>query len=199
MRVCLIRHAATRWNEDGRIQGRTDVPLSPAGRAQAAAWRLPPGFREAAACVASPLRRARETAEILGFAIAATDSRLAEMSWGVFEGQRLAELRSAPGSGLADLEAMGLDFAPPGGESPRAVADRLAAFLRDLARDGAEQPHLLVAHKGVLRAALVLALDWDMRGKPPVRHDPERALLLDLDRRGSPSFLDAVPLRDTQP
>ena len=54
---------------------------------------------------------------------------------------------------------------------------------------------LVVAHKGILRAALVLSLGWDMRGKPPVRYDPERALLLSLDEAGRPTFEASLPLR----
>src|SRR5687768_10229826 len=132
MRVCLIRHASTGWNESGRIQGQTDVPLSARGRAEASAWRLPSGFGEAV-CRTSPLARARETAAILGFAAAPTDARLAEMRWGMFEGRKLAELRAEHGQAMRELEALGLDFRPPGGESPRQVAERLAGCLRELA------------------------------------------------------------------
>ncbi|HEY9538315.1 MAG TPA: histidine phosphatase family protein, partial [Kiloniellaceae bacterium] len=41
-RLLAIRHGATAWNAAGRIQGRSDQPLSPAGRAAVAAWQLPP-------------------------------------------------------------------------------------------------------------------------------------------------------------
>lgn len=195
MRVCLIRHASTAWNEDGRIQGRTDIPLSPAGREQVASWRLPDGFA-GAPCVTSPLTRARETASLLGFPDSPVDARLAEMSWGGFEGRRLAELREELGNVFTDSERLGLDFRPPGGETPREVAARLTAFLRDEAvASGGDL--LLVAHKGVLRAALVLTLGWDMLGKPPIRYDPERALLLSVEADGTPSFLASETLRST--
>jgi probable phosphoglycerate mutase len=193
MRVCLIRHASTGWNESGRVQGQTDVPLSARGRAQASAWRLPPGFAEAA-CLTSPLARARETAAILGFAAAPADARLAEMRWGTFEGRTLAELRAERGEAMRDLEALGLDFRPPGGESPRQVAGRLAACLRELAATGRD--HVLVAHKGVLRASLVLAVGWDMLGKPPVRYEPERALVYGLAPSGALALEAAVSLRE---
>jgi probable phosphoglycerate mutase len=196
LRVCLIRHASTSWNEAGRIQGQTDIPLSPEGCRQVAGWRLPPGFAEAA-CVASPLRRARQTAELLGFPEPATDRRLAEMRWGRFEGRTLAELRAEHGPAMAEREHMGIDFQPPGGESPRLVAERLRACLRDLAGRGTD--HLLVTHKGILRASLILALGWEMRGKPPVRYDPERALVFRLDPSGAPTFLEAWPLRAADP
>ena len=192
MRLCLIRHASTSWNEDGRIQGQTDIPLSPKGREQVAAWRLPEGFASAR-CITSPLGRAWETARLLGFPEPVTDTRLREMRWGASEGRRLAELRAELGAWFTDAETLGLDFRPPDGESPREVADRLASFLRDLAQGDGER--LVVAHKGVLRAALVLSLGWDMQGKPPVRYDPERALLLRLDDEGRPAFEASLPLR----
>jgi probable phosphoglycerate mutase len=192
MRLCLIRHANTSWNEDGRTQGHTDIPLSAKGREQVAAWRLPEGFASAP-CITSPLGRARETTHLLGFPEPATDPRLKEMRWGAFEGRRLADLRAELGAWFADAESLGLDFRPPEGESPREVAARLAGFLGDLARE--DGLRLVVAHKGVLRAALVLSLGWDMRGKPPVRYDPERALLLSLDEAGRPTFEASLPLR----
>ncbi len=192
MRLCLIRHASTSWNEDGRIQGQTDIPLSPKGREQVATWRLPEGFASAH-CITSPLGRAWETARLLGFPEPATDTRLREMRWGAFEGRRLAELRAELGAWFKDAETLGLDFRSPDGESPREVADRLAGFLRNLAQGDGER--LVVAHKGVLRATLVLSLGWDMQGKPPVRYDPERALLLRLDDEGRPAFEASLPLR----
>jgi broad specificity phosphatase PhoE len=192
VRVCLIRHASTPWNEAGRIQGQTDIPLSPEGCRQVAGWQLPPGFA-GAACIASPLRRARQTAGLLGFLEPEIDPRLAEMRWGSFEGCTLAELRAEHGPAMVEREAMGVDFRPPGGESPRLVAERLRACLRDLA--GRSADHLLVTHKGVLRASLILALGWEMRGKPPVRYDPERALVFELDPSGAPTLVASWPLR----
>jgi broad specificity phosphatase PhoE len=191
VRVCLIRHASTSWNEAGRIQGQTDVPLSTLGRAQAFAWRLPEGFA-AAECLTSPLMRAKETAALLGFANPVEDPRLVEMAWGRFEGRVLGELRSELGAGMRDLESAGVDFCPPGGESPRLVSERLAACLRTLS--ATERDHVLVTHKGVLRASLILALGWDMLGKPPVRYEPERALIYGLLPSGKLVFEAAAPL-----
>jgi probable phosphoglycerate mutase len=140
------------------------------------------------------LQRARETAALLGFREAASDPRLAEMRWGTFEGRTLAEIRAELGEEMRGLEAMGLDFQPPGGESPRLVAERLRTCLADLAREGRDA--VIVAHKGVLRASLILATGWDMRGKPPVRFDPERALVHALDPTGRLDLLGAWKLRE---
>jgi len=191
MRICLIRHGATAWNAAGRIQGRRDVPLSEAGQARVRSWRLPESL-EAAVCITSPLRRAVETAAMLGFVSPSQDSRLTEMDWGEFEGHTLAELRAELGPAMRELEAAGLDFRPPGGESPREVTARLGDAFKDIAATGRDT--VVVAHKGILRASLVLACGWDMLGKPPVRYEPERALIHRVDASGAIAFEAAVPL-----
>lgn len=160
--VLAIRHAATEWNEAGRLQGRRDLPLSPSGRAAALAWRLPDGW-SGARCLSSPLQRAAETATLLGL-VAEPEPLLIEMDWGSWEGRRLDDLRAEFGAAMAENEARGLDFRPPGGESPRDVQARLARLLPTL-----RQPTVLVGHKGVVRALYALATGWTMREKPAHR------------------------------
>lgn len=192
MRALFVRHGLTGWNEAGRIQGQTDVPLSEAGRRQVAAWRLPSELA-GARCFVSPLRRAVETAGILGLDRPMADDRLREMAWGSYEGETLAELRRRHGPAFADVEARGLDLRAPGGESPREVSMRLSAFLAEAARGIGDL--VIVAHKGILRASIVLAFGWDMLGKPPVAIEDDRALLHHLDPGGGLSFDRVVPLR----
>lgn len=162
--LVVLRHAPTAWNGTGRIQGRADVPLSPAGRALAAGWR-PPAGTERWRWVASPLARARETAALMAIA-AVAEPCLVEMDWGSWEGRQLADLRAALGPAMEAMEARGLDFRPPGGESPRDVQARLAPWLREVGAGGATGA---VTHKGVIRALYALASGWDMRDKEPVR------------------------------
>jgi probable phosphoglycerate mutase len=187
--LLLLRHAPTAWNEQGLLMGRADPPLSRAGRRLLATWRLPEPFGTAPLRT-SPLRRARETAAAFGRA--RLEPRLIEMDWGLWEGRRLDDLRRDEAALLAELEARGLDLRPPGGESPREVCERLAPVFRDLA--GSDR-HVLVTHKGVLRAALALATGWDHRSKPPVRLRTGDALGLTLDERGEPTGeVAGVPL-----
>jgi len=181
-RLVLLRHGRTSAVAEGRLKGRLDVPLSDVGRAEVAQWRLPEGF-EAARWFTSPLARARETARILGVD-AAVEQRLIEMDWGLWEGKTLAQLREDDPDGMAANEARGLDFRPPGGESPRAVQKRVAPWLAAIARDPA--PVGAVTHKGVIRAIAALATGWDFLGPPPVRIDFDSAHVLDVAPDGTP-------------
>lgn len=181
-RVLLLRHGRTSAAAEGRLKGRLDVPLSDVGRAEVAEWRLPEGF-EAARWFASPLARARETAQILGVA-ATVEPGLIEMDWGLWEGKTLADLREDDPDGMAANEARGLDFRPPGGESPRAVQKRVRPWLARIAAD--PTPVAAVTHKGVIRAIAALATGWDFLGPPPVRIDFDSAHLLVVDANGEP-------------
>lgn len=179
--LVLIRHGPTEWNATGRVQGRTDVPLSEAGRARVRSWRVPPPLLEHH-WLASPLARARETAEILSGRAPALEPRLAEMHWGEWEGETLANLRARYGDDMVENEAKGLDFRAASGESPREVCARLAAFFTEHARLG--QDTVAVSHKGVIRAALALATGWDMTGEAPAELDWDCAHAFRLDARG---------------
>jgi len=184
--LALVRHGPTEWSAARRLQGRSDVPLSPAGREEVARWRLPPelvGWQ----WLTSPLQRAGETAELLGLAQARREPRLIEMGWGAWEGLTLAELDRIPEAALAERAAAGLDFQPPGGESPRQVQARLIPLLADIAQAG--RPTGGVTHKGVIRAVFALASGWNMLGKPPARLDWQSTHLFRLGADGSPAIV----------
>jgi probable phosphoglycerate mutase len=156
--LVVLRHGPTAWTESGRIQGHTDVPLSPAGRAEVMRWRVPATFG-GYDWLSSPLARAVETARLLG-ADPAIDRRLTEMGWGAWEGRSRAE-RAETAAGAAS----GLDARAPGGESPREVQRRLQSLLAERAELG--RPIIAVCHKGVIRALYALATGWDMITRPP--------------------------------
>ena len=184
-RLSLIRHGDTAWNEARRLQGRTDIPLSPRGRARLAGCAVTTELRSAR-WISSPLRRAVETARLLAGTDAAIEPRLIEMDWGEWEGRTLAELRTDLGAEMAANEARGLDFTPTGGESPRQVQARLRPWLADVAAHG--EATVAVTHKGVIRAILALAANWDMMGKPPVKLDWRAAHAFSLDGDGNPAI-----------
>ncbi|HET6223688.1 MAG TPA: histidine phosphatase family protein, partial [Dongiaceae bacterium] len=135
-RLALLRHGPTEWNAARRLQGRADIPLSEQGREAVRSWRLPAPIR-GFAWAASPLSRCVETAEILRRQLPEPgplriEPRLIEMDFGVWEGETLAALRLAHGAHMSELEGRGLDFHAPGGESPRAVQDRLRPWLTEI-------------------------------------------------------------------
>lgn len=188
-RLALIRHAPTAWNLEGRIQGRSDIPLSAEGRAMAGAWRLPSQIGGTGwSWLSSPLQRARETAALLNpqGAIRIEDM-LIEMDWGDWEGSVLADLRARGGEDMRTAEARGLDFQPPNGESPRMVQARLAPFLAALGRDGGS--HVAVTHKGVIRALYARACGWDMIGRPPEKLREPCVHVFEIDAQGQPGVV----------
>ena len=193
MIVSLLRHGSTEWNEAGRMQGRSDVPLSARGRTQVRAWRVPVDPEWPAQWISSPLRRAVETAEILSGAAPHRESALTEMDWGEWEGFGLGELRDRFADEFTRNEAAGLDFRPPGGESPRDVQHRMQCWLRVIAAQ--DRPVIAVTHKGVLRAVLATAIGWDMTGKPPIRLQDDAMHRFAVDRNGAVSLVECnVPL-----
>ena len=190
--LATLRHGDTAWSLEQRIQGKTDIQLCEAGRAKIRGRRLPiecHGMR----VMSSPLVRCVETASLLGLTEFACDDRLAEMHWGEWEGRRLTELRSEFGESMRENEARGLDFTPPGGESPRHVLNRVRGWLEEIAACG--HPTLAIAHRGVIRAIFAAASGWDMRGRPPLKLDWSALHVFRLDPAGAPSLVRMnVPL-----
>jgi probable phosphoglycerate mutase len=169
--LAIIRHGPTEWTTARRLQGRSDIGLSIAGREAVRQWQLPSDVLDMG-WVSSPLRRCLETAAILrlthpGPGPLRIESRLVEMSFGRWEGRTLRQLRLTGGRAMAEREDRGLDFRAPGGESPRDVQDRLHPWLEEIA--GEDRDVFAVAHKGVIRALYALASGWDMRRKPQQR------------------------------
>ena len=151
--------------------------------ATAPKWQVPPELAHFQ-WLTSPLRRARDTARLLGITEPVIEPRLSEMRWGKWEGDTLAGLRARLGAEMAAAEAAGLDLRPPDGESPREVQARVRPLLAEIAQSG--RPTAAVTHKGVIRAVLALATGWDMRDKPPHRLDWSAAHLFRLDASGEP-------------
>jgi broad specificity phosphatase PhoE len=176
MKIAFLRHGPTEWNAAGRIQGHTDIPLSEAGLAKMAALRLP---LDASRIYASPMLRARQTAEALGLAAPRFDARLMEQNWGAWEGLTRDEILSRHGADAFIKAGAGLAFRPGGGESTGELHARVAAFVNDVAQG--EGDAVAVAHLGVLRAAYTLATGWDMATPMPADLDVSKILLLSLD------------------
>jgi broad specificity phosphatase PhoE len=183
MQIALLRHGPTEWNASGRIQGHTDIPLSEAGLAKMAALRLPIAANR---IYSSPMLRARQTVEALGLAGPVLDARLMDQNWGDWEGLTRDEILSRHGADAFVKAGLGETFRPGNGETTGELHARVAAFLKDAARE--ESDAVAVAHLGVLRAAYTLATGWDMSTPMPAELDVSKILLLAVDRNGMPKI-----------
>jgi len=171
MKLLLVRHGPTDWNAQKRIQGRIDQPLSQSAIDQLSQRQLSNEYRHLKWYV-SPLKRARQTAALLGIDSPTIAPALTEMNWGDWEGKILKPLRRQLGDAMLDNEKRGLDFCPPNGESPRQVQQRLMGWLRQIAIHSEDSG--AVVHKGIIRCAYSLATGWDMRGESPIQFNWEQ-------------------------
>ena len=132
MKIYLVRHGETDWNQAGRLQGQTDIDLDAQGFAQAAeaAERLKEVPFEIAFC--SPLIRARHTAEtIVGERkiTLTTDERLRELNFGPWEGTDVRKIREGANSPFTDP---GSYLPPEGAESFAQLYARSGEFVKQV-------------------------------------------------------------------
>ncbi len=154
-RLFIVRHGETEWSRTGRHTGTTDVPLTDHGReqAQALAGKLASGRFALVLC--SPLRRARETCALAGFADQAeTCADLREWDYGDYEGLTSPEIRERdPGWVLWSTGC-------PGGERPADVSARVDRVLERCR--AVEGDVLLFAHGHSLRSLTARWLEMDV-------------------------------------
>lgn len=147
MIVAFIRHGQTDWNREGLLQGSSDIPLNDTGRAQAEDALMTLRSRPWDAVVSSPLRRARETAQIiadgLGIPLGEAYPELVERDYGPLEGTS---------------SAVAIERWPtreyPGAESLDAVATRGTEALGRIAADHPDGAVLVVCHGTIIRYTL---------------------------------------------
>jgi probable phosphoglycerate mutase len=155
--LILVRHGETQWSSARRHTGRTDIPLTPAGEAAAAALAGPLAARPIVAALTSPARRAVRTAELAGMADPKVDPDLAEWDYGGYEGKTTPEIRAGrPGW---YLWRDGVIPGGPGhpGETVGQVGARADGVLSRVRPLLAEGDVALFAHAHLLR---VLTARW---------------------------------------
>lgn len=161
MNIVLVRHGSTEPNERGVLLGRgADPGLTERGRAQAQALGVVLGDEAVTEVVSSPLARCRETAALIARTVGpdlpvAVEDRLAEIDYGEWEGQRLADLPADS----AHTWRSDPDFRPPSGESLAEVAARVGSWCAERVGDGTV---VAVTHVSPIKAAVAWAL-----GAPP--------------------------------
>ncbi|WP_077623919.1 histidine phosphatase family protein [Sediminibacillus massiliensis] len=144
--ICLVRHGETDWNLQGKLQGETDIPLNETGIQQAEECRE--YFKEAKIdrVIASPLTRAKQTADIINKELAKPIEIMEEFrerSFGVAEGMPMDE-----------REHLYPDRNYPGQEDFEAFRNRVMAGINKVTERYLDEELLLVAHGGVINVIL---------------------------------------------
>lgn len=163
--LIFIRHGQTEWNVAGRLQGRSDSPLTELGRQQVHAhldWlaELRPDQ-----IVASPLGRTRATARILADALGLpveVEPRLAERCMGRFEGWTLNEVDASSAEEADARIGDPWNYRAPGGENYDDMLARVEPLLGELTERAVDRI-ILVSHGTLLRALLGSLLGLERR------------------------------------
>lgn len=155
----IIRHGKTDWNEQKKLQGRTDIPLNEEGIMMAKSAHDEYLNIHIDECYTSPLIRAKETARLLlesrNIPIY-EDNRLIEMGFGIYEG--VAESFNIPDCPINILfrEPEKYVDAPGGAESMKSLFDRTGEFLREVIYPKLEEgKDILIVGHGAMNSSIV--------------------------------------------
>jgi len=155
MKLILIRHGETLWNKEERVQGRSDIELSPVGIEQARLLALSLKDQHICAIHASPLKRALKTAQIINEfhrQEIKTHSDLMEMDQGDFEGFSFKELIATQKDFLDKWIANPASVQMPNGESLAGLQERAWRALETIINQ--KKDALVVAHNFTIAAIL---------------------------------------------
>jgi probable phosphoglycerate mutase len=160
-RLLLIRHGETEWSRARRFAGARDVPLTGHGRRQCEAVAQALAPTRVAAVYASPLERARVSAEIIarphGLPVR-LEPALREMGFGAWEGLTAEEAAARFPAAMTTWRSAPHLAAPPGGESLAEVAARVTAAREALTHAHRGETVTIVAHAIVIRLVVLAAL-----------------------------------------
>ena len=153
--IVLVRHGQTAVNRSGLLQGRVDVGLTETGVAQARRLAAVLAVESPTQVVTSPLRRARDTAEVIAVAAGlevVVDERLVEIDYGEWDRRPVADVTAEEWARWrADPS-----WAPPGGESLASVYERVVDFCVERVEEPG--PLVAVSHVSPIKAAVTWAL-----------------------------------------
>lgn len=192
-RLLLVRHGQSTWNREHRIQGQLDPPLSEEGRAQAVQVGRRLRSRQFAAFYASDLKRAFETAELIGEAVGLAPSPaegLREIYLGEWEGLNTDELAQRfPQAWALWTEEPSWDVVP-GGEGAAPFEARVNQQIDSILARHEHGDVLVVTHGGVIQVALHRIVGRPNHGLFPFRI--ENASISVIEKRNGRFVVSSV-------
>lgn len=158
-RCYLVRHAQTAWNSQNRLQGHSDLPLSPLGEQQAACVAAFFSQRPIKGLFTSHLMRSRQTAQAIAEKKAngvrpVVDHELAEMNLGEWEGLTPEEIDAKFSGAYRRWRTQPSSITIPGAELPADFRKRVQVAFSRLAALFDEGEYVVVSHGGVIAAVL---------------------------------------------
>ncbi|MEK6712016.1 MAG: histidine phosphatase family protein [Nitrospinota bacterium] len=172
MLLYLLRHGETDWNAQRRIQGVSDTALNATGLAQARALAGPLRGRSIAAFYSSPLRRARQTAEVLAGELGLgvrLEPRLSELDQGKLEGLRIDQVEAQYNGFMEEWRSRPAGLRMPGGETLAELQERAWAAVEDLRSAHPRETIAAVSHNLAISAVLCRVLGIDLNAFRRIR------------------------------
>lgn len=147
MNLYVVRHGETIWNQQKRVQGITDIPLTDEGIKSAEELQELVSTLNIDVVISSPLSRARETAKILVDSKLPinTDDRIKERDWGMNEGAKIDEVDRW------DCWDVILNTKVQNIECIQDFMDRVSSFIEEIKIKYKDKNVLVVTHSAVIR------------------------------------------------
>ncbi len=185
LRLFLVRHGQSVWNDEKRIQGQQDIPLGDEGRKQAIALGERLKGRQFQACFSSPLKRATETAELILKASGNSNPiitlpELMERNFGDWEGKSIDDLQLLFPNDFSQWLAAHQIPAPPNGESMDELMKRVERGL-DQILAVKEGNVLVVGHSGSIKAAICIFFRLPLSSFVRMRIDNASLTILEIE------------------
>lgn len=161
MKIYIIRHGESQGNVNGTYHGDEDYELSDKGIDQVKNLKKildeKIHSQDIKRVLTSPLKRATQTAEILGFDEPIIKEELKERNFGIFEGLDYAYIMKEHPQEWKSWEEDWQGYVPENGESHLMVADRVFEFMDELLKQ--EEDSVLVTHAGIIRMIYCYVMD----------------------------------------
>lgn len=162
--ILLVRHGETDWNRSSRIMGTRPVELNQDGLTQAARLAIQLIALKRPALYSSPVRRARQTADILAATLhvpVVEEPGLSEIGVGDWEGRFWSEFDGDPAR--VNFYRLPEEARPPGGETLGEVRRRAVASVERAVGRGEKQPAIFVTHADVIRTIVAHYLEASLQ------------------------------------